>query len=120
MSDQKPPFVFHNYPLFFLLKLIAASPLDNSYPQKKKSFMTTFVVFMFFSAYPHLHARLHFPWFYVAAGVKIRDHLQKKLSQGSHVFLQSNKNISCTRSICAEVSGDFHPNFHYKDSKNGT
>ena len=46
-----------------------------------------FVVFIFFSAYPHLHVRLHSPWFYVTAGMKISDHLQYKLTQGSHVFL---------------------------------
>ena len=76
----------------------------------------TFVVFMFFSACPHLHVRLHSPWFYVTAGMKIHDHLQYKLAQSSYVFSNQN-NISCTRSICAyicaDVSGDFNPNFHY-------
>ena len=41
---------------------------------------------MLFSACPHLHVCLHFLWFYVTAGVKICDHLQYKLAQGSHVF----------------------------------
>ena len=84
--------------------------------KKKKLWVTTFVVFMFFSACPHLHACLHSLWFYVTAGMKIRDHLQYKLAQGSHVFFRS-KNISGTWSICADVcarvSGNFHPNFHY-------
>ena len=35
MSDQKP-FIFNNYPLFHLFKLIASSPLINLYPMQMK------------------------------------------------------------------------------------
>ena len=38
--------------------------------------------------------------------MKLSDHLQYELTQGSHVF-QVKINKSCTRSICADVSGDF-------------
>ena len=72
-----------------------------------------FVLFMPFPACPHLHACLHSPWFYVTTGVKMRDHLRCKFALGSHIF-SSQKYKSCTWSICAEVSGDFHPNFHYR------
>ena len=34
MSNQKPVFVFNNYPLLRLLKLIVASPLINLYPMQ--------------------------------------------------------------------------------------
>ena len=61
---------------------------------------------MFFSACPHLHMHLNSPWFYMTAGGKIRDHLQYKLVQGNYVF-SSQKNISCTWSICTGVC-DFH------------
>ena len=64
-----------------------------------------------FSACPHSHAYLHSLWFYMTAGMKIQGHLLYKLAQGSYVF-SSQKNKSCTQSICAdicaEVSGDFH------------
>ena len=76
----------------------------------------TFVVFMSFSACSHLHARLHSPWFYVTVGMKICDHLWYKLTGGSHVFSSwENKSWMCCicTDICAEVSGYFHPNFHY-------
>ena len=76
-----------------------------------------FVVFISFSACPHLYVYLRSPWFYVTAGVKICDHLRYKLARGSHVF-SSQENKSCRRSICADVypdaSGYFHPNFHYR------
>ena len=88
MSDQKPPFIFNNYPLH-LFTLTAASPLINlcsMQKYQKQSRVTTFIVFMFFSACPHLHACLHFPWFYMTAGLKIRDHLQYRLAQDSHIF----------------------------------
>ena len=44
MSDQKPPFIFNNYPL---LKLLATSPLINLSPTQtqKRHQVTTFVVF---------------------------------------------------------------------------
>ena len=47
VSDQKPPFIFHNYPLLCLLKLIAAFPLINSYPtqMQKRCWVMTFIVF---------------------------------------------------------------------------
>ena len=56
MSDLKPPFVFHNYPLLRLLKLIATSPLINSYPtqMQKSSEEQHSLFFMFFSVCPHL------------------------------------------------------------------
>ena len=54
-----------------------------------------FVVFMFFSAWPHLHTHLHSPWFYVTAGMKIHDHLWYKLAQGSHVFPVKKINLAC-------------------------
>ena len=118
MSDQKPPFVFDNYPLH-LFTLTTASPLINSCStQKTWKTLSDDVVFMFFSAGPHLHARLHSPWFYMTVGMKICDHLQYKLAQSSQVF-SYQKNISCMQSICAdacnEVSCDFQPNFHYSD-----
>ena len=79
--------------------------------QKCKIFwVMTFVVFMYFSACPHLNACLHSLWFYMTAGMKIHDHLQYKLAQGGLIFLVK-KYISCTWSICAEVSGDFHPTY---------
>ena len=80
--------------------------------RKKRRRVTMFVVFMFFSACIHFHVCLHSPWFYVIASGKIHDHLQYKLTQGSHVF-SSQKNKSCMRRICADVRGNFHPNFHY-------
>ena len=51
MFDQKSPFIFNNYPLLRLLKLITASPLINSYPMQtqKKHRVATFFL-MFFSA----------------------------------------------------------------------
>ena len=48
---------------------------------------------MFFSACPHLHVHLHSLWFYVTAGVKIRDHLWYKLAQSSYVFSNQKKKI---------------------------
>ena len=69
-----------------------------------------FVLFMFFSAWPHLHADLHSRWFYMTAGVKICDHLRYKLTGSSHVFF-SQENKSCTWSICAEVRAIFIPIF---------
>ena len=36
MADQKPPFVFNNYLLLHLFKLIATSPLINSCPMQKQ------------------------------------------------------------------------------------
>ena len=89
--------VFNNSLLLRLFKLIATSLLTNSSPTQKQK-------------------TLHFPWFYVTVGVKIRDHFQYKLAGGSHVF-SSQENESCTWSISADiytgVSGYFHPNFHY-------
>ena len=101
MSDQKPPFILNNYPLC-LFTLTTASPLNNSCSTKKHQIfrVTTFIVFMFFSACSHLHVCLHSLWFYVTADVKICDHLQYKLAQGSSVFSYKKK---CMLSICAGV-----------------
>ena len=116
-SDPKPPFVFHNYPLFRLLKQMVASPLINSYPMQmqKRSWMTTFVVFMLFSTCSHLHAHLHSLWFYVTAGLKMHGHFQYKIAQGSHVFLVKKY---LTRGAYALMFAlrwvvIFHSNFHY-------
>ena len=108
MSDQKHPFIFHNYPLLHLLKLIAASTLINLYPtqMQKKLWMTMFIVFMFFFACLHLHAHLHSLLFYVTI-------CNIRLLRAATFF--RSKNISCIQSICtdvcAEVSGDFSLQF---------
>ena len=116
MCDQKPPFVFDNHPLLRLFKVPITSPLINSCSTQKPKRLrvTMFIVFMFFSAHPHLYVRLHSLWVYTTAHVKICDHLQYKLAQDNHVF-SSQKNKSCTWSICADIctgmSGDFPPIF---------
>ena len=94
MSDQKPPFVFNNYPLH-LFTLTATSLINLCSMQKtpKTPSDNLCCFFIFFSACLHLHACLHFPWFYLTASVKIRDHLQYKLAQGSHVFPYKKKYI---------------------------
>ena len=109
MSDQKPPFIFNNYPLH-LFTLTAASPLINLCPMQKmpSDDIRCFYV-LFFSACPHLHACLHLTWKYVTIC---------NISSLRAAMFFCQKNISCTRNICTDIytegSSDFHPNFHYK------
>ena len=109
MSDLKTPFVFHNYPLLRFLKLIATSPLINLYPtqMQKSSEGQHSLFFMFFSVCPHLYVRLHSPWFYVTASMKISDHLQYELAQGSHVFSSQKKYILHAERLCWGESVEF-------------
>ena len=81
MSDQKPSFVFNNYPLR-LFTLTTASPLINSCSTQKTLKTTSDNICCFYILFTHLH----FSWFYMSANEKICDHLQYKLPQGSHVF----------------------------------
>ena len=108
MSDQKPPFVFNNYPLLHLLKLITASPLINSYPMQMQKALSDDVCCFLCSFLPSLICMcvftLHgFTWLLAWKYVTICNISSLRAA----IFFQS-KNISCMRSICAEVSGDFH------------
>ena len=101
------------------LNWTSVSPLLNSCPKQKTVAKAkqrthrrwpTIILLMSFSACLHLHVRLHSLWFYVIASVKIHDHLLYKLTQGSHVF-SNPKNISCMRSICADICAEVSGNF---------
>ena len=104
-----------------LFKLTSVSPLTNSCPKQKtvakakqKTFSSltdihSFHVFFCLSSSPCVSS---LSVVLCDCRLKIHDHLQSKLSVGSHVF-SSQKNKSCMQSICADVRGYFHPNFHY-------
>ena len=115
------------HPLF---KLNYVLPLINSCPKQKtvakaKQKITprwlTFVLFLSFSACPHLHACLH--------SVILHDFRHEdtwpfaiKASSGQLCFFSSHRNGSCTRSICVDdcagVNADFLPNFHCNNQAN--
>ena len=108
-------FVFNNYPLLHLFKLITTSPLINLYTTQTQKSLSDHV--------RCFYVLFCLPSFTCASSLSLVlhecrcDYLQYKVAQGSHVFSRLKKKKSCMWSICtdvcAEVSGDFHPNFHY-------